>query len=230
MPVVRVIHVFALLGSLACGPAAELRDGVQPSDYRLSFQQRLRFEISAPIIVVGRVTDVQAVGRPNRSRGDPRIKTQLCKIRILVELVIKGSLQEREIGFYYFVYSSENDVDLGVPRYLPSVGQRRVYFLRRWNSDYRSVGDVLDYTVQVRSGFHPYTFCRNEQAGCCMAELLLTPGQDMDPRSFVAGLVTAKATADLLCSTDQTRHLLEQLAENPDLLIADSARDVMTTR
>jgi len=230
MSVVRIIQGLAVMGFLACGPAAELRDGVQPSDYHLSFQERLRLEISAPVIVVGRVIDVQAVGQPGTSQGDPRIKTQLSRIRILVEAVVKGSLQENEIGFYYFLYSSENEVDLGVPCYLPAVGQRRIYFLRRWKSDYRSVGDVLDYTIQVPTGFHANNFCRNEQAGCCIADLLLTPGEDMDPPSFVAGLVTAKATADILCSTDQTRQLLEQLTGNPDSRIVDGARDVMAMR
>src|SRR5215470_8592979 len=110
MSVVRIIQGLAVMGFLACGPAAELRDGVQPSDYHLSFQERLRLEISAPVIVVGRVIDVQAVGQPGTSQGDPRIKTQLSRIRILVEAVVKGSLQENEIGFYYFLYSSENEV------------------------------------------------------------------------------------------------------------------------
>jgi hypothetical protein len=227
MSLVKFIRLLGFMFLVGCAPAVELRDTFQATDYRLSFEQRLRFEASAPTIVVGRVLEVNNIGRPKRSAGDLRIKTQLAEIKISIEVVIKGGARESTINFYYFVYSSESDVDLGVPRYLPEIGQRRIYFLRRQGGIYRSIGDVLDYTLQVRSGLHRNTLCREKQPGCCIAELLLVPGEDLDVPSFVAGLITAKAEASFLCSDTQTRSLLRELTQQPDQRISDRAQEAI---
>jgi len=91
-----------VLASLpGCTRAAELQD-----------------QFRKPIIVLGHVTEVNEVGPPKRSSGDRRIKTQLNKIKINVEEVIKGDVRADEIEFYYFVFSqAANDMDLGVPRF-----------------------------------------------------------------------------------------------------------------
>ena len=227
MPVNRVFSSLALLALVVYSPAAEPEIAFRMSDYRLSFNQRLRTEIDAPIIVVGRVLDVHDLGQPIRSPGDFRIKTQLTRIRIAVENVVKGTVGKRVIEFYYYAYSTESDVDLGVPRYLPEIGQRRIYFLTPWETTYRSIGDVTNFTLQVRSGIHRDTFCRGKQPGCCIAETLLVPGKNLDVPSFAAGLIEAKAAASFLCSAARTRGLLQSLAENTDKRISDRANQVL---
>jgi hypothetical protein len=67
--------------------------------------------------------------------------------------VIKGDVSS-PMEFPYFRFSPESDLDLGVPRYIPIVGNRRIYFLKPSNNGYRSVGDVTDYTLTIGSG-HP---------------------------------------------------------------------------
>src|SRR5580700_7128687 len=122
------VAIATMLGLSAC--AQDQKDFFRMLDYRLPFDQRLRFEVGAPIIVLGRVLELSNIGLPQRSQGDPRILVQLTRLTIDVEEVIKGAIRTNPTEFDLFTYSSENQIDLGVPRYIPMVGQRRIYFLR----------------------------------------------------------------------------------------------------
>jgi hypothetical protein len=94
-----------------------LRDQYRMADRDLSFDQRLRFELGAPIIVAGRVVEVNEIGQPQPSGGDRRIKCQLTRIRADVDEVIKGDVGSNQIEFYYFTYSPmASEVDLGALR------------------------------------------------------------------------------------------------------------------
>jgi hypothetical protein len=228
MPLRKAL-VGVVLASLAgCTRAADLQDQLRKSDYHLPFDKRLRFETNAPIIVLGHVVEVNDVGQPRRSPGDARIKTQLTRIKIDVEEVIKGDVRANLIEFSYFVFSPQaSEVDLGVPRYLPNVGQRRIYFLKASSGIYRSVGDVTDYTLRVSSGNHPKDFCQGKSPGCCIAEMLLVPQQDVDTKSFVADLIQAEYAAEVLCSRRTAQDLMQKLTQSPDQRIADRAREII---
>jgi hypothetical protein len=78
----RLVIGIALIGLVGCMRNSELRDQFQKSDYHLPFDQRLRFEIAAPIIVLGTVLETNDIGRPQRSRGDTGIKTQRTRLKI----------------------------------------------------------------------------------------------------------------------------------------------------
>lgn len=223
-PFVLGLVLTALVG---CAGAPELRDSFRTSDFRLPRDERLRIEAGAPIIVLGRVLEVDAVGRPHGSPGDSRVRTQLSKLKILVEEAIRGSVASNTLEFYYFTYSVDNTVDLGVRWYIPNVGQRRVYFLKPWGSTYRSVGDVTDYTVRVLSGDHDRGFCRGEEPGCCIAEMLLVPGRGMDVDMFVGDLYRAAYDAQVLCSPTVARDLVKRLTASADERIARRAREVI---
>lgn len=227
--VVGVLAGIAVAGSVGCRHAADLQDQFRKSDYHLPFDERLRLEESAPIIVIGHVAEVNDVGQPRRSPGDPRIKTQLTRIKIDVEEVIKGDVRSNPMEFYYFTFSpAASELDLGVPRYLPDVGQRRIYFLKPSNGIYRSVGDVTDYTLRVSSGSHKKGFCKGKSPGCCIAETLLVPQQDLDTKWFVADLIQAEYAAGVLCSQRAARDLMQKLAQSLDKEIADGARQVIS--
>lgn len=217
-----------LAGLIGCIAATNLRDQFRRTDIRMPFDQRLRFELGAPIIVLGHVLEVNEIGAPQRSRADARIRTQLTQIKIDVEAVIKGDIHSNPMEFYYFRFSNAaSEIDLGVPRYLPDVGQRRIYFLRLANGSYRSVGDVTDYTLPVNSGSHARGFCTGKTPGRCIAEMLLVPQQDLDTRWFVANLIQSEYAAEVLCSRHTAQDLMESLTHNPDQRIADAAREVI---
>ena len=132
-------------------------------------------------------------------RGDPRIKTQLTRLKIDVEQVIKGDAPN-PLEFYYFTYSQENDISLGVPRYIPMVGNRRIYFLKLTDKGYRSVGDVTNYTLTIASGHQVHGFCDGKTPVCCLAELLLVPQPDFDNKWFAGSLIIGESVAETLCS------------------------------
>jgi hypothetical protein len=228
MQMIRLIAGIALGSLVGCTHAADLQDQFKMSDYRLPFNERLRIEEAAPIIVLGKVLAVSNVGGSQRSLGDPRIKTQLTQITIDVEETIKGGVRSNPMEFYFFAYSSENEVDLGVPRYVPEVGQRRIYFLKPWEDTYRSVGDVTNYNLPVRSGTRTRGFCQGKEPGCCMAEILLLPAPDTDVEWFVHDLGPSSAyAAGVLCSPRKAQELVKQLTHNPDTRIADGAVDIL---
>jgi hypothetical protein len=226
--VIRVPVAALLSAFVACTGGSGIRDSFKTADFRMPFDQRLRIEIAAPVIVLGRVLKVDTVGEPHASPGDARIKTQLTRIQIAVEQLIKGNVRSNGIEFYYFTYSTDNHVDFGVPRYIPNVGQRRIYFLQPWKTTYRSIGDVTDYTLRVDSGRHPREFCRGEPPGCCIAEILLTPGVGVDPHYFTPALIKADYVAKILCSPARAQQLVERLTKYPNRQVANRAREILT--
>jgi hypothetical protein len=219
------VAIATMLGLSAC--AQDQKDFFRMSDYRLPFDQRLRFEVGAPIIVLGRVLELSNIGLPQRSQGDPRILVQLTRLTIDVEEVIKGAIRTNPTEFDLFTYSSENQIDLGVPRYIPMVGQRRIYFLRPSQNTYRSVGDVTKYNLVVPSGTHERGFCKGKNPGCCIAEMLLVPGQGIDVGAFVANVYEAEYTASTLCSPAAAERLVTQLSQNPNKQISDGAQALL---
>jgi hypothetical protein len=204
----------------------DIADSFDKSQYRETFEEKLRKEISAPIIVQGRVREVHEVGRPKTSSGDARVKTQNTRIRIDVELTVRGNVNASQLEFSYFTFSHLSLTSLGVPSYIPDVGQRRFFFLKYENGLYRSIGDVTDYTLRVSSGLHPSAYCRAKEPGCCLAEILLTPmPMKFDRKQFVIDLTQSSYIAQILCPRLQ-RELLERLAGDTDEAIANLAGDL----
>jgi hypothetical protein len=228
MFLVKIIAAVVLIGLVAFAQTPKLEDAFTTSEFRLPYDQRLRTEAAAQLIIFGEVREVNAIGNPRSSPGDSRVRTQLNRLKVSVEEVIKGSVRSNTIEFYYFTYSTDNTVDLGVRRYIPSLGQRRIFFLKPSDSFYRSVGDVTDYTLQVGSGVHAPGFCRGKEPGCCIAEMLLIPGRDLNVDMFVQGLYKAGFAAKLLCSVTVTQDLVRRLTRNPDERISDRARQVLS--
>ena len=184
--------------------------------------------MAAPVIVLGRVLEVDEIGQPKPSSGDRRIRTELTKIKIDIQTVVKGSVRSNPIEFYYFTYSSAgSEIDLGAPRYLPEIGQRRIYFLKPYKTSYRSVGDVTDYTLRVSSGNHSGMFCEGRGPGCCIAEILLVPQQGVDGKWFVIDLTTSEYVAEVLCSRRTAQDLMQKLLQYPDQKLSDAAREVI---
>jgi hypothetical protein len=226
MQLSHALPALAMAAMFGCNSGARLRDQFNMAEYHLPVGAKYRVELSAPIILAGRVKAVNTIGAPTRSPGDHRIKTQLTRITIDVEQEIRGTLSAGPVDFYFFAYALENTRDLGVPRYVPHVGQRRIYFLKQSTEGYRSVGDVTNYNLAVRSGTHARDFCRGKAPGCCIAEILLTPSADCEVEAFVADLGPAAFAAGELCSSQETERLVDRLTRNEDMRIAAAALEI----
>lgn len=227
MQLVRVLATAAAMGLAAQSPPQAERDLFRASEYHLQFDQRLRIEGGAPIIILGSVLDATDIGEPKTSKGDSRILVQHTRLSVHIEEVIKGNVGEDRADIDLFTYSQQNKVDLGLPLYIPEIGQRRIYFLRAENHRYRSVGDVTNYNIPVRTGLHSKGFCKGKTPGCCIAEILLIPGTDAAVESFVAHLYEAEYTASILCSKRTAIDLLTQLTQHADKTIAEGAEQLL---
>jgi hypothetical protein len=229
MPLIRLALLLVLGELFGCAHGEQLRDQFTTHELTIPFKELLQQEAVAPVIVLGTVTSVTPMGGPQRSAGEPRILTELTQINIDVEIPIRGGTGTGPMSFYYFKYSSENRVELGRPTYVPEIGQRRIYFLKPWDRTYRTIGDVIPYNLPVRSGRHNRQICRGKQAGCCIAEILLTVEEDASAVAFVneLGSLTAYAAGEL-CSPGRAQELLQQLISNPDERVAHAASDIMT--
>lgn len=228
MQVVTRLMVFAVCSWSVRAQPPDLRDDFRPSDCHLAFDERLRLEVRAPLIILGEVLQVSAVGQPKPSTGDPRVKVQLTRIQISTEEVIKGNIRSGTVDFYYFTYEpGASEIDLGVRTYRPHVGQRRIYFLKPSNGLYRSVGDVTDYTLRVNSGRHGKHFCTDKRPGCCIADILLVPGDVVDVSWFVADMDKAAYIAQTLCSDTRAHALLGDLVRNVNGGISRAAIDIL---
>lgn len=211
--------------AFGCAHASDLRDSFDKSQYYELFDHKLRVEVAAPVILAGRVVKVTQLGGPRRSAGDPSLKTQLTRITIDVENVIKGSVTASPVDFLYYIFSPENTRDLARLRYIPEIGQRRIFFLTSGKGHLRSIGDVTDYTLRLASGRHGRDFCYGQEPGCCIARILLTPGEsEIDNDAFARSLVESEYVAEVLCSPTEARGLLQSLVQYPDQRVAAGAR------
>lgn len=222
----RTVFSIIVWGVLGCGDVTTLQDQFHKSEFAMPLDERLRIEAAAPIIVLGNVLEVVSIGKPRRSSVEPRIMTQLTKIKIDIEHAIKGGVRSNSLDFYYFTYSPKNHLELGIPTYIPEVGHRRIYFLKPWKDVYRAVGDVTNYSLPVRSGTHANDFCRGKEAGCCIAELLLVPADGLDVDWFLRDLGSSAYAAGTLCSPVKAKELLKGLMKHSNARIAEEAKDV----
>jgi hypothetical protein len=90
-----------------------LHDEFKLADLQLSYDDKLRMEAAAPIVVLGKVTEVKVIGRPHRSQAEPRVWVQLKQIAVQIEETIKGRASDGSLWFYYFSFSEYSEADLG---------------------------------------------------------------------------------------------------------------------
>jgi len=218
---------FSLLASISCGRIGDPEVRFRRADFQVPFEQRLRYETNSPLIVLGTVLDLHDVGQPRAWREDSRVRIQATPIKIQIEEVIRRGGAAEQMEFLYVTFSARSEVDLGQPRYIPDIGQRRIYFLTPSGRDYRSVRDVLNYPLHVYTGSHRRGFCRSKPPGQCIAEILLIPQADFDPHLFSASLYgDGYATAEVFASRPVARGLLQKLVTYPDERISMAASEL----
>ena len=225
MPITRLLIGTIVFCAAGCSSAA-LKDRFRFEDIR--FEQRLEVVKGAPVVVFGRVLEVQNVGSPSSSGADRRVKTQLIQVKASVEVPIKGNISKDEMQFYYFAFSSESSIGPRIRPYYPETGQERVFFLEPWENTFRSVGDVADYTLRVRSGGHPKDFCSGKTPESCIADMLLIPREGADPAEFAAYLPESAYVTSILCSPEAARTLLERLTSNTIPVISENAKSTLS--
>ena len=218
----KVILLVVCYTQLGCQVVESVPDLFTAADYK-DRGHPLQSMREAPVIVVGKIIQSTLVNRPVPAREVPQVFIQLTRNVLEVENVVRGSVAKPTIDFYFYALPEDNRVDLGVPTYSPSTGQRAVFYLRPFGDKFRSVGDVVDYTSYVLSGFHKPDTCRVEDE-CCLGKLLLIPGEGFRPEQFAALLLESYDTTEMICSEKPTLKLLEALSASPYQAVASKAQ------
>jgi hypothetical protein len=152
----------------ACSRAPRLTEYDEQSNSQAS---------SAPLVVVGVADSDVPIGHPVPSRRDPNFPMQLHRVKIRIENVLKGSVDEPTISVYYFGFAGGFDGPrpLGFGRE-PS---RRILWLRRDSGSFRMACDGWDgCTTFVKSGAHPqYRADRQQPLNRALTDILLTRGE-----------------------------------------------------
>jgi hypothetical protein len=208
-----------------CARAPDLPDIFQRSGGSKSFD----VEMAAPVVVVGLVERSDEVGRPRRSRRDARLGIQLTRVQIQVEQVLRGAVAKGALKFYYYAFSTQSEVPppSGAKLYSSYPGKRYIFFLQGFPGGYRSVGDVTDYALLVSSGRHGEDFCRGESVGCCIARILLVPGEGYDAQNMASDLTFNTYPAKVLCSQERALDLVQKLEHSPDPVISQAATETL---
>ena len=147
-----------------------------------------------------------------------RFLIQPIRIHIVVENSFKREPPSRTLDVYGYIYSQQNDRQLGHPLpFEPKMGQRRLMFLRTEGNRIRLLHDVFDYSLRVFSGRHERIDAEfASSAGTAISWLLLTRSVDSVPESFAERLSQYAWYAHELAGTPAMMKLLQRLATDPD--------------
>jgi hypothetical protein len=183
--------------------------------------------IPAPIVVVAAVLKNEPVGLPVQAQRYIGLMLQLHRVSCRLENLIKGDPPHAEFDFFYF---ADPEVAQSVPNpkynrahmFRAEPGDRYIFFLLRQREMLRSVGDVGSFSVRVDSGRHPQrpelTAGRPEdtgEVGRIISDILLTPGQDLDPQGFAMAIPNARKWSIAFGSQLHTVDLLKGLLTLP---------------
>jgi hypothetical protein len=114
------------------------------------------FRRLAPIVVVASVLKNDVILQNRPAVRIPNVALDLHAVRCSLENVLKGTIEQPEFTFYYFGQNSARGWN---PFYKilfrAEPAKRYIFFLVRENGVLRSIGDVGEYFIEVRSGAHP---------------------------------------------------------------------------
>jgi hypothetical protein len=132
---------------------------------------------SAPLVIVGIADSARRLGPHRPSRVDPRYPMQLWRVRVHVENVLRGSIQQRTVFVYYFALAGGivGPRPLGFGRE-PS---RRILWLRKDAGVLRMACDGRDIcSTFVESGAHTlYALDPRKPIGYALGDILFTRGE-----------------------------------------------------
>ena len=183
----------------------------------------------SPIVVVGRVAGVKVVGPEVRSSDEQKYPLRLQRITIQVENVLKGPAQTGEIAFYRYGWSP--DQPMTGPWGIVVPGERDVFFLKTGDGVLRTTVDLYPSHIEVLSGRHvDYKPRPGQSIEESIAEILLTPAEDVRPDAFSQGLRTASAIGIELLGQSGTLRIMKPLLESKESVLRQQACSVMLER
>lgn len=201
---------------LACGhiPKLEIRADSPASTRELISK--------SPLIVVGRAVAVTTVGPEVRSTDRHEYPLRLERITVQVENILRGTYRSQEMVFYRYGWSADHPM-VG-PWGLIYPGQRNVFFVDVEDGTLRSIIDLYPAQIEVLSGVHSELgLSAKNGAEQSIAEILLTPGENLNADAFSRGLSATSVVAMNLIGRTGTLYLLKALLLSRHAVIREQA-------
>lgn len=207
---------------LSCQPTPQL-------DIRIKSLSIRDMVNRSAIVIIGKAEIVTAVGPEVRSPDQPEYPLRLERVTVQVEKVVKGMIRSSPIVFYRYGWP-DNRAMVG-PWSIIRPGQRYLFFLDLEDSTPRSLTDLYPAELEVLSGKHVRNRTTVEtNVDQTIAEILLTPGEDLNPEAFAQGLwKTSVVTIDLVGRAGTLR-LLKTLLASKQSTIGQQACLVIAER
>lgn len=177
---------------------------------------------SSSIIVIGQVKSLDYLGSSVTATDDRgnHGDWQLLRVRTSVENILKGRVEGNLIDFYFYVWLGGAVGDWNALH----IADRCVFFLTVSNGVLRAVRDYERSSIEVGTGRHAKT-----PAGASIQEriaiLLLTPGDNLEPRRFRRVLLRVVPVVVSWIGPCRTSMLLKPLLQNSARTVAESARE-----
>ncbi|MDA1314084.1 MAG: hypothetical protein O2968_12160 [Acidobacteria bacterium] len=189
---------------------------------------------SAPIVVIGTVTDTSEGWWPTFVRTDEGAVRDFRRrwIELSVEHRLRGSALPERLGFYQWVELSQSHQKLLLDLHQPfsdSLGSsafgkgRYILFLAKENGTYRVHLDITETGFRVRSGMHDTLPGSIESLEHLLAGILLTPAPGHHETEFAENLEGSFAIAHALIGEDEGGKYLEALLEHPSAAVRSEA-------
>ena len=188
------------------------------------YQCATSFNECSPLIVVATNRKVVYTGRsvvmaPNKMgvvHNPPPMRVWLFEATADVENVLKGSLAQHEIT-YYFYGMPLGEAFVGQPTHYPGPGERYILLLRSEKGVLRTVIDYTDSPhTGIYTGSHAPEFLRPEwPLEERMARLMLQPGKAPNVVELAQDLLTMKNRAAALVGLSKTMDILEADLASP---------------
>jgi hypothetical protein len=205
----RALILVSLAGLSSCSrPQFQPRESAGPLAVPESIQR-------ADAIIVGTVSKVEIAALPKTDHCSVLIRAE-----VLVENVLKGSVREPSVSYYYF---GPNCGFVG-PVEVLDTASRKIFFLSRDQGYWRALADYWRNTLPVNSGRHPGDFSDGKPIEQAVAEVLLMPGDRYSASNFASTIQTQAAPiARTLTGSSGTDRLAQLLLGHPDMGVRAAA-------
>lgn len=215
MPVRACLLCLVISQLLACGQVPPLRPRVILPGEDVSGG----FWLHAPKIAIVMI-DKATWLKPDYAMTPGRLVLRLVAVDATVENVIQGELPEKPIRFYFFTNSVASGSVYPIVRTWFHPGSRYVVFLRDDGGILRTMADLTEPNIRIRSGRHntlPLSLddAPRRDPGAVIATAALTPSAD-HVEGFAEGMADTYGRLGLIVPDGYIARLLRALLANPD--------------
>ena len=200
-PIVPACIAFLLVTVLQCTPRPVVGLG---RTERMSAKELVQ---TSGIIVVGTVAKIEPVGG-DVPISSSKMSARLKKVTVSPEIVIKGQANQEYLVFHRFDCTIDCS-QIDYPSWLPE-GSRRVFFLTEGNGMLRAKVDLRASDIPVLSGRRTLPMPKGNDLEA-VAQVLLQPGPEMDPKAFADNLFNDRAVSQELVGRAGTLKLVAPL-------------------